>query len=790
MERSVETTRSRFERRLDRDIHALHDLAVKLSTAKDLRQPEFKALVKDAFDQRPEAILWEFSPDFVTTLVYPLEGNRARIGRNILSTPDPVDGAHRLRSQISAFIYGPEKLDDGTNVLGLRHPLVKRDENPGSLFGTISTLLDVDELFRLSGIPDPAGEIEYLVLQENGTEGSQRVLQGAMHVMEDKAVMSGISLPSGYWTILARPFDGWRPDREAQLSYRLLLLALGAIILVPAVFANRFAISRKESILALEATKTQLSGVLQNMPGVIFSYRMPPGHVRPGPADDVHFFNQESCKEIWGIDAAILESDIVKLWSLVSDETALERFQDEIAESATDLREWHFIWATRMPDGTEKWLEGRGHPTKLPDGATRWYSLIIDITDETERKAELERQKELAYLAQKNDSLGKLTGGVAHDFNNLLAIIMGNQELLSDALKTGPGARPDLLEFVENSLQATERGASLTRKMLAFARRARLEPAVLNLNQVVRETAAWAGRTMPESITVKTDFDDALPKVKLDRGSAENALINLMVNARDAMPEGGTLTMSTSSVTLQEGDPVCECKGLEPGTYVRLVVEDTGGGISPEIMPRIYEPFFSTKPLASGSGLGLSMVQGFMEQSGGAVQVTSEPDNGTRFELFFRALKAGTISNRVEQAPATTVANRKLRILLVEDEREVRKVLSSILSSAGYALIEAKTGDEAFELFKQSPDIDLLLTDIVMPGRLQGTELAAAVRGMVPNLPVLFLSGYDVTSGKTDYGFPEHDAWLTKPVSRNALIDAVERSLGQGVDGPPKKREA
>ncbi|WP_197431041.1 ATP-binding protein [Aliiruegeria sabulilitoris] len=786
---TLETTRSRFERRLDTNIEILHELAGKLGSSEDIPQSGFELLAESAFGERPEALVTEFSPDFVTTFVYPVEGNRARIGRDLRDKPGPASAPPRLRSQLGAFMYGPVKLEDGTSVLGLHLPLLKLDNDPVSVVGAISVLLDIEAMFRLSGIPDPDGETEYLVLFENDAEGAQNILHGSMGVMEDSPVTSEISFPYGHWTILARPYDGWRPDREAQRSYRLLLLALGVIILVPALFANRFAVARRESILELEAAKTQLSGVLHNMPGVVFTYRMPPGHVRPGPTDEIYFFQRESCTEIWGIDATILENDIVKLWSLVSDEDALERFLDEIAQSATELREWHFVWPTRMPDGTEKWLEGRGHPTKLPDGATLWYSLIIDVTEEVERKAELEHQKELAYLAQKNDSLGKLTGGVAHDFNNLLAVIMGNQELLRDALTGGPDARPDLLEFVDNSLKASERGAGLTRKMLAFARRARLEPAVLDLNQVVRETAAWAGRTMPESIQVVTEFDEALPKVKLDRGSSENALLNLMVNARDAMPEGGTLTISTSAVSLKQDDPVCGSMGLEPGTYVRLVVEDTGTGISPEILPRIYEPFFSTKPLASGSGLGLSMVQGFMEQSGGAVQVTSEREKGTRFELYFRAMKAGTVSDRMRHDPAPAMPHRKRRILLVEDESDVRKVLSSILSAAGYALIEAETGDDAFELFKQSPDVDLLLTDIVMPGKLQGSDLAGAIRGMVPNLPVLFLSGYDVTSDKTDNGSREPDIWLTKPVSRNALIRAVERALGQGADGQAGTRE-
>ncbi|MDV7144598.1 response regulator [Tropicimonas sp. TH_r6] len=780
----LDNVRSRFERLLNGEIQDVSRLAASFETLEGLQQPTFDRHVANRLGGRPEVLRVELAPDFVVSFVHPLDGNRARLGLDLREQPHAVGSAERMLSTRSARLYGPFQDQNGVQALAVLVPVLSSAGELTVLEGILSVMLDLDLLLQQAGVPDPENEIDYAILfeEEGGAGGSGTVVKGNSDVIGGAPVSSEIVLPQAGWTILARPVGGWEPTREETLLRWGWLVLLGGLVFVPAFAANWYAVARRRMVEELEAAQERLSGVVQNIPGAVVSYTMPPGKLKPSAADRIEFVNRESCREIWGVEASEAEANVMVLWSQMTDDHLLEEFFATISESAEAFRPWHHVWPTSRPDGSVKWLDGRGHPIRQPDGAIRWYALIVDATADIERTAELERQQEMAYLAQKNDSIGKLTGGVAHDFNNLLAVVMGNQELLREELKHIAPDRPELFEFVQNTLQATERGADLTRKMLSFAQRARLEPAVLALNDIVRETYTWAGRTMPESIHLETRLEASLPQVRIDRGSAESALLNLMVNARDAMPGGGTLCVETSTVQLAEGDSACEVQGLAPGPYVRLVVSDTGNGIAPEILPRIFEPFFSTKPPTAGSGLGLSMVQGFMEQSGGSVRITSEPDEGTAVELLFRAQDDVVAEETVQEEPVERQGG-KARILLAEDEYDVRKVLAHTLSRAGYELVEVPSGDAAFETFKQSPDFDLLLTDIVMPGSLQGTDLASAIRCMSPELPVIFLSGYATDSDERKAAEEMRDIRLTKPVARNELVAAIEDSLGHGPGG-------
>jgi CheY-like chemotaxis protein len=361
---------------------------------------------------------------------------------------------------------------------------------------------------------------------------------------------------------------------------------------------------------------------------------------------------------------------------------------------------------------------------------------------------------------------------VAHDFNNLLAVIMGNLELLRDGIDA-----PDLLRMVDTSIGATRRGADLTRNMLAFARKAPLEPEVFDLNRLVEETRSWAGRTLPASIHVETILLADLWQVKADPSSTESALLNLILNARDAMQDGGQLTIETANVRLGAEDALPLAENLEPGRYVMLAVRDTGRGIPENSLAQIFEPFYSTKPPGAGTGLGLSMVEGFTRQSGGAVSVSSEPGLGTTFELYFKA-HVGVVDTATPLQPVAGVEPATgQRLLVVEDEPEVLSVLVTTLERAGFTVASAPSGDEALALFETCPEFDLLLTDIVMPGRLQGTDLALELRSRAPDLPVVFLSGYArEVMGQAPGSRPE-DIRLTKPVRRADLVEAIRKSL-------------
>lgn len=418
---------------------------------------------------------------------------------------------------------------------------------------------------------------------------------------------------------------------------------------------------------------------------------------------------------------------------------------------------------TRFPILTrareEKWVELRGSLVRAGAGRLRADCILLDVTAEVAAQTELAMQTTIAQQAQKYESVGQLTGGIAHDFNNLLAVVLGNLQLLRD--ETG-GAEE--LALIDAAIRATERGAGLTRSLLAFARRARLDPRRVDLNDLVRETRAWTGRTLPAGITVDTVLQRRLWKVAADADAAASALLNLIVNARDAMAGEGRLTIATRNVRVgpaDEGD-------LPRGRYAELSVADTGTGIPSAVLARVFEPFFTTKPPGAGTGLGLSMVHGFMKQTGGTVRVETDPGRGTVFRLYFPVEARRDAAADVETG--TAPAGRAARILVVEDEAPVLSVVTALLEKAGHAVVSAASGDSAAALAAEDAGFDLLLTDVVMPGRLQGPDLARLLRRRRPDLPVVFLTGYGTEAVD---GFADGDRVLAKPVRRTDLLAAI-----------------
>ena len=400
-----------------------------------------------------------------------------------------------------------------------------------------------------------------------------------------------------------------------------------------------------------------------------------------------------------------------------------------------------------------------------------------NIANIANRLAEQQQRETLQMqlaAAQRLETIGQLTGGVAHDFNNLLAVILGNLELLQDEC-----GQESIKARLQPCIDATLRGADLTRSMLSYARQAQLEPHPLDLNRLVRETKNWAGRTLPTSIEIETSLLARLWTVEADPGVAESALLNLILNARDAMPAGGKLTIETSNVRIDELYVDNRNEELVAGRYVMVAVSDTGSGIAQESLERIFDPFFTTKSPGKGSGLGLPMVLGFMRQSGGTVQVYSEPGVGSTFKLYFPATAQHEASTDLPKRD-TLPDGRGKRILIAEDEEEVLTVLTAMLGASGYEVTEAKTGDQAKAIFDADPHFDLLLTDIVMPGTLQGTSLARELRAITSSLPVIFMSGYASEATVHGNGLRPEDIRLMKPVMRRDLLDAVARALQSG----------
>ncbi|WP_138933045.1 ATP-binding protein [Roseovarius arcticus] len=427
----------------------------------------------------------------------------------------------------------------------------------------------------------------------------------------------------------------------------------------------------------------------------------------------------------------------------------------------------------------QNWVETLGDGRTFAQAAipTSGDGVIAVVEDITEKRA---RQRQLRQ-AQKMEAVGQLTGGVAHDFNNLLAVIMGNLELLDMEVSQPGGAPADPTEargLIATALDAVRQGADLTGSMLSYARKAQLAPKIVDINETVRQTERWMRRAIESNVVIEANLPTGIDPVRLDGSALQNALLNLVLNARDAMPSGGTLKIETQNVRIDDGYFDHPAETVSPGCYVMVSVSDDGAGIAPEVIEQIYDPFFTTKPVGKGSGLGLSMVEGFVRQSGGTIRVRSVQGQGTCFCLYFRAeAQEATSATPVEAAATPEIQATKARVLLVEDRPEVMLVLERILLSAGYDVLTAMNGDAGFELFKTARDFDLVVTDIVMPGRLQGPAFAQACRRLRPSMPFIFLSGYAPDSTAQDEALQDGDPRLMKPISRDDLLAAISKCL-------------
>lgn len=407
----------------------------------------------------------------------------------------------------------------------------------------------------------------------------------------------------------------------------------------------------------------------------------------------------------------------------------------------------------------------------------------LDHRAERKRAEEALRQSEKQFRqSQKMEAVGRLAGGIAHDFNNLLTVIMGYSQVLSTEL----GPQHPLRGKVDETLKAGERAATLIRQLLAFSCKQSLDPKVLSLNTAVTSVESLLRRLIGEDIRLVSKLDPTNGRLRADQAQLEQVLVNLVVNARDAMAQGGTLTIETSQVELTRS-PVYHLTPLPPGPYVRLVVSDTGCGMDRKTQSHIFEPFFTTKGEGKGSGLGLSTVFGIVTQCGGAIDVTSRVGHGTRFDLYFPSVDSD-ISTAAPTQPIGQPQRGTETILVVEDEPSVRTLVRDELRKLGYRIVEAKNGIEAcFLATQQAGSLQLLLTDVVMPG-MGGRELAQHLSVIKPDLRTLFISGYMDDVGIMAGQEEGTTAFLQKPFTPEVLAHAVRNLLDASM--PSDKTDA
>jgi two-component system cell cycle sensor histidine kinase/response regulator CckA len=391
---------------------------------------------------------------------------------------------------------------------------------------------------------------------------------------------------------------------------------------------------------------------------------------------------------------------------------------------------------------------------------------IRDITRRKNAEAALRRSEEQLQQASKLEAIGRLAGGVAHDFNNLLGVILGSSELLLDDL----GANDSRRRYVEAITAASKRAASLTKQLLTFSRKQASSPLVFDLNSIVRETGRMLPRVIGEHIEIGIVLSVEQAPVLADPTQIQQVLMNLAANARDAMPDGGKLTIEVANCEMKQGG--CEPADVAPGHYVTLTVTDTGAGMPPEIQSRAFDPFFTTKDLGKGTGLGLSTVYGIVKESGGSILLKSERGKGTKFRIYLPRAKEEII----ERAAASRVPDESMRgsetIFLVEDQSELRSLTHKFLQGLGYNVLVAGVPGEAIQIAQQfTGTIDLLLTDVVMPG-MNGRELARQLRLLYANMRVLCVSGFADQTLEQDV-LDRNDAFLAKPFLLRELATKI-----------------
>jgi signal transduction histidine kinase len=549
---------------------------------------------------------------------------------------------------------------------------------------------------------------------------------------------------------------------QAKLVIALMALRLTARQVIDAKLEARQATEERtrEKIRGLQVSDDRFHEIAANVPGIVFQFRVEPGGTMNFP------YVSPAIVNILGVSSSMVMAAPDKWFELIHPEDRA-RFFASNEESRRNRSLWSWKGRAFTPDGGNGWFSSTATPHPLADGAMLWNGLWLDTTGQTRFNESLRQSRKL-------DQLGRLTGGVAHDFNNLLAVIQGNTEMLAE--QTGLD-NPHVLSI----RRAAQRGADLTYHLLAYARRQPLRPRQLDLGGLIRHTTPQVRQSLGPTIPIDLEIDPALWPTMADPGQVENAIFNLAVNARDAMPDGGRLTIGCANAHLDKPDIAAllspeDFDAIAPGDYIVLSVNDTGGGMAADVASHAFEPFFTTKEVGQGSGLGLSMVYGFARQSGGIATIVTAPGQGTTVSMYLPR----AIADIAREPPGDTSEIRRGRgetVLVVDDDDDMRELVVRMLGSLGYQTREAVNGETAELQIESDRDIRLVLTDVKLNGSISGDELESRLRLKHTRLPVIFMSGYPLHQFGPGQQPTADRVLLQKPFNKAMLAQVLRRAL-------------
>lgn len=507
-----------------------------------------------------------------------------------------------------------------------------------------------------------------------------------------------------------------------------------------------------EAEQALRRREEHQAAVLHGLPIALYTSPI-------GVADRRLYFTNDSIARITGFSREAFATS--GLWNARLEADDRERVSAALC-AVLETGEVALEYRWRNADGMERHILDQIAVNRDESGtAVELFGMWFDVTERKELELNLQH-------ASKLEAVGRLTGGIAHDFNNMLSIVIGNLDLVKGALLGNEKAH----RRIENAIEGAHRCAELTSRLLAFSRRSPLQPKALTFANFIPGLIKLLERTLGERITISADLEAGLPEVCVDHAQFEAALINLAVNARDAMPGGGTL-----DIRIRRRDPTGP-EGVEDVRFIEITVADSGTGMSPDVLARVFEPFFTTKEVGKGTGLGLSMVYGFVQQSGGTIVVDSTPHQGTRFVVTMPVLAEGSPRSEECAAGPTNVSPNPMNgagraVLVVEDDADVRSTVVSTLEALAFEVLSAHDASEALHVLRREANICLVFSDVNMPGAMNGIELGHIIRQQWPHMQILLASGY-LREGQDANGFP----LLQKPFRADDLIDNLRELLG------------
>ena len=699
----------------------------------------------------------QFAPDGVVRYVTQPEKNAKAIGHDLLADPERSQLALRSIETGGFLIAGPINLKQGGLGLIARKPLYETAPNGSNEFWGFATIvLDFSTVSNLLARPKEQSQYRYALRHGNDGTAIGNAFWGDSEIFQANPHLTEIKLAAGTWVLATLPASGWPIAWPFATAFRIAAVIVAALMTALAIMILRKPEQLKHAVdvATNELKVTELELREAHRIAKIGSWTVQP--------DGKVVFSKEALN-ILGAEKNVYRKGITAFYDAIHPEDRT-RIRSEIRKASRHFGKIESTFRIQHTNGETIYIRMNAESHQISGKGQKLYrGSIQDITQETSNEERLRR-------AQKMEAIGQLTGGIAHDFNNLLSVIQGNAELLELSLNHDQ----DLLTEIQN---ASHRGAALTHRLLAYARKQPLSPKTTNLTSLIQSMERILARTIGENIQIDLSLPKDLWHPKVDAGQIEDALLNLAINSRDAMENGGRLTIQCENVTLDEQSDRQNSE-LEDGKFVLLSVSDTGTGMGENVISQAFEPFFTTKEVGKGSGLGLSMVSGLAKQLGGDVTIESQLGLGTTVRIYLPCDETSIINMEKERPSFETQHGSGELILLVEDDSVVGTVLSRTLIGLGYQVLEASDAIAARSLLEARSDIDLVLTDVVLPGGMSGLDLAAEIKRDRRKQQVIIMSGYPLQANAQHSETLAEHPLLKKPFSRSDLAKILRAKLG------------